>query len=334
MSDDEMQGSPDPGGPEDSESRLHGEDDDQGLAPDEAAEVPDKPASPVRRPLGSALTGSTWNTRMAANVIGPLLRAVQQQQRQVAEIFSRSTSRAVMRNLEQQRMMAELVQGPAFQSWRQSHLQMARLASTAVARALAQQEESNRLLMNQFLSSMQFQNSYLAQVQAVTAAVSKIQLDPGWQIVIQRLQKSPEVSRWATAMADALDAEEDTEPEVQQASEAVADSTELREALEQAAESDIEPFEDLIAVSSRTLRGSQAADETPSTPESSDEAETYKALLKLWGAGNVVAAVLLAGLLSGQVVVVLVILGGLAQVSGYTIKDLIEMLRKSDENED
>jgi hypothetical protein len=214
-------------------------------------------------------------------------------------------------------------------------MQIAKVASGPAVQALAQQQAAWKASagVQQVISSAKFYNSYLVQARAVSEAVSKAQIDPEWRTVIRDLQASPEVRRWAGAVSDALDDTSGSEAKVQEATEALAGNAAVQEALQQAADADTAPLEVLIDVSARAFEEASRVpgDEQGIEPPASEaDAETYRALLKLWGAGNVVAFVTIACLVSGQPLVLLGCLAAIAQISGYSLKDLIEFLRGSD----
>lgn len=266
-------------------------------------------------------------------------KALAHQQRRLADLFDTPAMRAMA---EQQRRLAELTTGPAFESLHQKNLQVAKLARSPAVQVLANQQRAWKAsqtytLVNQTLSSPAFRNAYLERSRSIAEAFSRVEVDPGWKRVIGALQVSPEVARWANSVANAIEEGQIEATAVQDATEALVESPAMQEALEHAAQSDTTPFEDVVDASANALRAAQSVPEDEERPlapglsatVSDADGETFRALMKLWGAGHLVMVVVFAAIVSGQPLVILLTLAALSEITGYSLRDLIEWLGRS-----
>ena len=278
----------------------------------------------------------------------PGWKAIQEQQQRFLEMletpawksiydqhrFAKMLDAPAIKAMEaQQRRLAELTRGPAFESIGQTNLQIARLAESDAVKALVRQQGAWSSVaapssLDRLLTTSAFRDSYLARSDTFARAISKVEVDPGWTRVIRALQESPEVSRWARTVADALDTDDVKTPDLRAVTEALINSDAVRDVVEQATQSDTAALEDVVAASAFALNAAERKSPVNEDegPISEADADAYRALVLLWGGGQIVLIAVMAAVISGQPLVFLATMAAIAQITGYSLKDLIQLI--------
>jgi hypothetical protein len=297
-----------------------------------------------------ALTALAQQQGSATNFVkSPTFKPFANQQLRITRIAQSPAFKALA---GQHGLAAKFATSSAFKALAEQQVRITRLAESPELKALAaQQLESahlayspsivaawqSQIAVAKVVSTPSFRCKFLGESRVVTDAFANLGTDPAWSEAIVLLRADPKASRLATGLADILDRVEVDESDPDAAAELmeVMGALPLGELAQASA-----PLEAIARVAASAVEGglgdiaeSVAFDEEAGTEAAdSNDVENYQMLLNMWGIGNVVAVCVIGAVVTGQFVSFLVILAAIAQISGYSLKDLLSALGSDGED--
>jgi hypothetical protein len=283
----------------------------------------------------------------------PAFKAMAEQQLRVTRL---ATSPALRALLERHASAAKFTASPAFRALAEQQFRITKLAESPALKQLAAQQLKaaeltrsasivaawqSQLAVARVLSAPSFRSQFLIESREVTDAFAQLGTSQAWSDAIALLRSDPNVSRWATHLGETLDRVEGDASIPGAAAnlaevvstlplEELAHASAPLESIASVTASAVEAGLQDIADSADSEEWASAYDAEWTDTVGGGHAEDYRTLLKIWGVGNVVAACAIGAVATGQFVSFLVVLAAIAQISGYSLKDLVGSLRSGD----
>jgi hypothetical protein len=184
--------------------------------------------------------------------------------------------------------------------------------------------------VSQVIASQQFRLSVLANARPIITSFSNLQAQQGIKDSLSDVESKPEFSEFVASLADTIESDSPAGSD-----ELAAKTTDLlnTDELVSAAEALLESAEldPLLIATAETFEAAEAeqySDADVETLLSDEDAEAIRKLLQTYAIGHVVIICLIIGIVSGQFLVALGVLAAVAEISGYSLRDLIRLAKR------
>ncbi len=248
-----------------------------------------------------------------------------EQQQRLAEISQGPAFRVLA---EQQRRLAEISQGPALRVLAEQQRRLAEISQGPALRVLAEQHEQLRdLVQSPALVHLVASHRLLRVALERTGA-------PEFAASVAEVIESGNVGRWtaAAATAGAGGPEEDVTAASHELADDLADTVLRGDAAVTAydvAGELAQVAEDVLERLGEPPQGESVSEDRDLQRDDEAVQEFQRVVLQL-GAAHLIAVCAMAAILSGNAAVALTILAAIAQVSGYSLKDMMGRFGKGD----